>query len=103
MVEKGKEKGKERATVSVNFNLTDPAIKELWDWMEKKTTNKQGFILRVLFLYKEMQSQKVEVINNINIGSLPVTSTPVPESEKDSDEEIRNIVAKSGLPMDDDD
>ncbi|MFO7296576.1 MAG: hypothetical protein C0P72_011225, partial [Clostridia bacterium] len=60
------EKGKERATVSVNFNLTDPAIKELWDWMEERTTNKQGFILRVLFLYKEMQSQKVEVINNIN-------------------------------------
>jgi len=95
------EKGKERATVSVNFNLTDPAIKELWDWMEKKTTNKQGFILRVLFLYKEMQSQKVEVINNINIGTVPVASTPKSKPEKD-DEEIRNIVANSGLPMDDD-
>ncbi|PRX39535.1 hypothetical protein CLV97_12473 [Planifilum fimeticola] len=97
------EKGKERATVSVNFNLTDPAIKELWDWMEERTTNKQGFILRVLFLYKEMQSQKVEVINNINIGTVPVASTPESEPEKDDDEEIRNIVANSGLPMDDDD
>lgn len=97
------EKGKERATVSVNFNLTDPAIKELWDWMEERTTNKQGFILRVLFLYKEMQSQKVEVINNINIGTVPVASTPESEPEKGDDEEIRNIVANSGLPMDDDD
>ena len=96
------EKGKERATVSVNFNLTDPAIKELWDWMEERTTNKQGFILRVLFLYKEMQSQKVEVINNINIGAVPMATAPTPEPEKD-DEELRNIVANSGLPMDDDD
>jgi len=96
------EKGKERVTVSVNFNLTDPAIKELWDWMDEKTTNKQGFILRVLFLYKEMQSQKVEIINNINIGSLPAASTPTSAPEKDSEEEIRNIVANSGLPMDDD-